>query len=91
LDKTLIREATVAKEPDRRGHEIIRKTIARGMPGQTGVTVVTMLAGFILFCLRGCGRNGARHSLRPLIFQKVDASGKPRANDAARSRMRVLW
>jgi hypothetical protein len=29
----------VAKEPDRRGeHEISRKTIARGMPGVSGVT-----------------------------------------------------
>jgi hypothetical protein len=33
---------TVAKEPDRRGeHEGSRKTIARGMPGDSGVTVVT--------------------------------------------------
>jgi hypothetical protein len=31
---------TVAKEPDRRGeHEGNRKTIARGMPGDSGVTV----------------------------------------------------
>jgi hypothetical protein len=30
---------TVAKEPDRRGeHEGNRKTIARGMPGDSGVT-----------------------------------------------------
>ena len=33
---------TVAKEPDRRGeHEGNRKTIARGMPGDSGVTVAT--------------------------------------------------
>jgi hypothetical protein len=32
----------VAKEPDRRGeHEVSRKTIARGMPGDSGVTVAT--------------------------------------------------
>src|SRR5204863_4736226 len=31
------------------------KTIARGMPGESGVTVVTMLVCF-LFCMRGCGR-----------------------------------
>jgi hypothetical protein len=31
--------ATVAKEPDHRGeHEGNRKTIARGMPGDSGVT-----------------------------------------------------
>jgi hypothetical protein len=35
-------QATVAKEPDRRGErEVSRKTIARGMPGVSGVTVVT--------------------------------------------------
>jgi hypothetical protein len=33
---------TVAKEPDRRGElEGNRKTIARGMPGDSGVTVAT--------------------------------------------------
>ena len=31
------------------------KTIARGMPGVTGVTVVTMLVCFFI-CMRGCGR-----------------------------------
>jgi hypothetical protein len=32
------------------------KTIARGMPGDSGVTVVTTLVCFILFRTRGCGR-----------------------------------
>src|SRR3981189_2913281 len=32
---------TVAKEPDRKEHEANRKTIARGMPGDSGVTVAT--------------------------------------------------
>ena len=32
------------------------KTIARGMPGETGVTVVTTLVCFILFRTRGRGR-----------------------------------
>src|SRR6266571_5475395 len=31
------------------------KTIARGMPGDSGVTVVTTLVCFILFRTRGCG------------------------------------
>src|SRR6266516_1733149 len=31
------------------------KTIARGMPGDSGVTVVTMLVCFVLFRTRGCG------------------------------------
>ena len=32
------------------------KTIAQGMPGDAGVTAVTMLACF-LFYMRGCGRS----------------------------------
>jgi hypothetical protein len=36
-------------------HEGNRKTIARGMPGVAGVTVVTTLVCF-LFCTQGCGR-----------------------------------
>src|SRR3981189_1932553 len=47
---------TVTKKPDHRGeHEVSRKTIARGMPGNPGVTVVTTLVCFLL-CTRGCGR-----------------------------------
>jgi hypothetical protein len=58
--------ATVANKPGRRGeHEISRKTIARGMPGDSGVTVVTN-ARVYYHTTRGCGRIGARHSLRPL-------------------------
>src|SRR6058998_2729866 len=48
---------TVSNKPGHRGErEVSRKTIARGMPGRSGVTVVTMLVCFILFCTRGCGR-----------------------------------
>src|SRR3977135_3413496 len=47
---------TVTKKPDHRGeHEVSRKTIARGVPGNPGVTVVTTLVCFLL-CTRGCGR-----------------------------------
>jgi hypothetical protein len=39
----------VSNKPGHRGeHEGNRKTIARGMPGETGVTVVTMLVCFVL-------------------------------------------
>src|SRR5260370_32274851 len=42
----------------KRGHrgerEVSRKTVARGMPGRSGVTVVTTLVRF-LFCVRVCG------------------------------------
>ena len=40
-------QATVSNKHGHRGeHEVSRKTIARGMPGETGVTVVTMLVYF---------------------------------------------
>src|SRR5438876_2899023 len=42
-------QATVSNKPGHRGeHEGNRKTIARGMPGETGVTVVTMLVCFFI-------------------------------------------
>src|SRR5213596_991673 len=48
---------TVSNKPGHRGErEVSRKTIARGMPGRSGVTVVTMLVCFVLFRTRGCGR-----------------------------------
>jgi hypothetical protein len=40
-------QATVTTKHGRRGErEVSRKTIARGMPGESGVTVVTMLVCF---------------------------------------------
>src|SRR6476620_2633432 len=48
-------QATVSNKPGHRGeHEVSRKTIARGMPGDSGVTVVTNSRVF--FYTRGCGR-----------------------------------
>jgi hypothetical protein len=47
------------------------KTIVRGMPGESGVTVVTISCAF-LFCTRGCGASSARHSLRPLMLRWHD-------------------
>src|SRR6266404_9516863 len=42
-------QMTVSNKPGHRGeHEVSRKTIARGMPGDPGVTVVTMLVCFVL-------------------------------------------
>jgi hypothetical protein len=43
------------------------KTIARGMPGDSGVTAVTMLVCFFIFAREAAGATSARHSLRPLI------------------------
>ena len=44
------------------------KTIARGMPGDSGVTVVTMLVCFVLFCTRGCGCIGHPAFPAPSVF-----------------------
>src|SRR6202171_2821332 len=74
---------TVAKEPDRRGeHEANRKTIARGMPGDPGVTVATT-----------CTLFAAAHR-RPAFPAPSDErvkenSGKTRAKRAARARICV--
>ena len=47
------RETTVTTKPDHRGEpEGNRKTIARGMPGVSGVTVVTMLVCFFILHAR---------------------------------------
>jgi hypothetical protein len=45
------------------------KTIARGMPGDSGVTVVTMLVCFFIFAREAAGATSARHSLRPLLSE----------------------
>jgi hypothetical protein len=80
----------VSNKPGHRGErEVSRKTIARGMPGRSGVTVVTMLVCFVLFRTRGCGALGARHSLRPLIGGR-EVQSKTRAKCAAGSRSRIL-
>src|SRR6476646_6085117 len=42
-------QMTVSNKPGHRGeHEVSRKTIARGMPGRSGVTVVTTLGCLFL-------------------------------------------
>src|SRR5437660_7123922 len=56
------------------------KTIARGMPGVSGVTVVTMLVCF-LFCMRGCGRIA-----RPAFPAPSDVSGRKIMHHSGASR-----
>src|SRR5881397_417210 len=64
-------QMTVSNKAGHRGErEVSRKTIARGMPGRSGVTVVTMLVCFILFRTRGCGR-----IKRPAFPAPSDLSG----------------
>jgi hypothetical protein len=62
-------QATVTTKPDHRGErEGSRKTIARGMPGDSGVTVVTNAR--VYYTPRAAaGASGARHSLRPLMSE----------------------
>src|SRR6202049_4038212 len=79
------REMTVARKPGHRGERAIsRKAIARGMPGDSGVTVVTTLVCYLHTAHEAAGASGARHSLRPLI-SRAGRSGKTRARAAARS------
>src|SRR5260370_42541502 len=82
--KSAIRSAgDGVNKPGHRGErEVSRKTIARGMPGETGVTVVTMLVCFIYFAREAAGALSARHSLRPLLLgaakQFLQTSGASR-------------
>src|SRR5882757_11486297 len=71
-------EGDGGKKADHRGdHEGNRKTIARGMPGDPGVTVVTNARAFYT-TRAAAGASSARHSLRPLIGGR-DLHSKPRA------------
>src|SRR5437899_5245252 len=79
-------QMTVSNKPGHRGeHEVSRKTIARGMPGETGVTVVTMLVCFFYFAREAAGASSARHSLRPLNF-RAEGLRTTRTRRAARMR-----
>jgi hypothetical protein len=54
------------------------KTVARGMPGDSGVTVVTMLVCFPSFAYEAAGASSVRHSLRPQV-QRIKGSCITRA------------
>ena len=70
---------TVTNKPDHRGErDISVKTIARGMPGVSGVTVVTTLVCSFYSACEAAGASSARHSLRPL-FRERDVYNKTRA------------
>src|SRR6266478_5190095 len=77
----------------KRGHrgerEVSRKTIARGMPGRSGVTVVTMLVCLFFYHTRGCGCIARPAFPAPSDIRGRDVLGKPRAKHAARSQGRV--
>src|SRR6476469_9129573 len=66
-------QATVSNKHGHRGeHEVSRKTIARGMPGRSGVTVASSCA--FLFRTRGCGRIARPAFPAPSEFQKAGRS-----------------
>ena len=82
--------ATVANKPGHRGErEISRKTIARGMPDVSGVTVVTNACAFY-HCTRGCGRAERPAFPAPSELRGRNEQAKPRAKSAARSRS-CVW
>jgi hypothetical protein len=56
-----------ARSPGRVRRKPLKPSRA-GMPGDPGATVVTNACAFY-HCARGCGCNGTRLSLRPLIFE----------------------
>src|SRR5205809_7477578 len=83
-------QMTVSNKPGHRGErEVSRKTIARGMPGRSGVTVVTMLVCFVLFRTRGCGRIGRPAFPAPSDLRGQDVQAKLGRKPAARSQSRV--
>jgi len=62
-----------ARSPGRARRKAL-KPLARGMPGYSGVTVVTTLVCFFTFAREAAGATSARHSLRPPISgRKVHA------------------
>src|SRR6476659_5142371 len=82
-------QATVSNKRGHRGeHEVSRKTIARGMPGRSGVTVVTTLVCFF-HCTRGCGRIERPAFPAPSVTRGPGNSGKTRAKKPRRDREAV--
>src|SRR6476659_5806604 len=61
-------QATVSNKPGHRGdHEVSRKTIARGMPGDFRCDRGDYARVLFSFAREAAGASSARHSLRPLI------------------------
>jgi len=75
-------QATVSNKPGHRGeHEVSRKTIARGMPGDFRCDRGNYARVLFYFAREAAGALGARHSLRPLISR---ADGFYNNSDASR-------
>jgi hypothetical protein len=74
------------KAGHREEHEATRKTIARGMPDDSGVTVVTMLVCFLNFAREAADASAVRHSLRPLFWAEP---ARPASRISRRDRITV--
>jgi hypothetical protein len=73
----IIPQATVTTKPDHREErEVSRKTIARGMPDESGEPLVTILVCFHFFACEAVGASSARHSPRPLNFRWLHVKAK---------------
>src|SRR5207253_6662994 len=84
-------QATVSNKPGHRGeHEGNRKTIARGMPGETGVTVVTMLVCFTYHSHARPRAHQAPGIPCALYFAGRTVLAKTRTHRAARPRRFVV-
>jgi hypothetical protein len=78
------------QSPAHRGdHEGSRKTIARGMPGDSGVTVVTMLVCFFIFAHKAAGACDAPGIPCALSFFRGQAQQLGRRS--RREKVRRVW
>ena len=87
----VFRAATVANKPVT--EEITKetvKTIARGVPDVSGVTVVTNACAYYQ-CARGCGRAKRPAFPAPSFIKGRNEQARPRATQAARSRICELF
>src|SRR5258706_10447878 len=83
-------QATVSNKPGHRGdHEVSRKTIARGMPGDFRCDRGDYARMLVLFCMRGCGRIERPAFPAPSDFRRREIQAKLARKAAARSRSRV--
>jgi hypothetical protein len=70
-------QATVPNKPGHRGeHEVSRKTIARGMPGDFRCDRGDYTRVLFYFAREAAGALSARHSLRPLLSRGANGSCK---------------
>jgi hypothetical protein len=79
------------KSPEHRGERaVIRKTIAWGMPGESGVTCMLVCAFYPILHTRPWGASSARHSLRPFQGRGDRNQANLAQTHAARMRRCVL-